>query len=170
MLTRFVSFKINMISVDIISRNCLNAIIAIYIISYSNISNFIYLQLTAPRCNFFQILPHNMWPNRDRGDLELPAGQLAAAAGWRDASRRCFSHWWVTSWLRFWLRPGDVYFSQDPLILCPIALQWSELTERASIQQNKKIRSKVNIRCFHIFWLSGRLVESQIVKTHPDCR
>ena len=29
--------------------------------------------------------------HRDRGGLELPAGQLASAAGWRDASQLLFA-------------------------------------------------------------------------------
>ena len=79
--------------------------------------------------------------HRDRGDLESPAGQLAAAAG-RRASQLLFAlvaYFLVWPW--FWIRPGDVYVSQDychPLRLYPIALQSSERTEWASIQQKQK--------------------------------
>ena len=54
--------------------------------------------------------------HRDRGRLGLPAGQQAAAAGWRDVSFVAFF---------FLLRLGDVHFSRTavtPLILHPTAL------------------------------------------------
>ena len=78
--------------------------------------------------------------HRDRSASSCPPD------GWRPQPAggmhpNCFSHWWPISWPGFWLRPGDVHFSQDhchPLILHPAALQWSERAERASIQQNKQ--------------------------------
>ena len=74
--------------------------------------------------------------HRNRGDLELPAGQLAAAKG------RSHSLFALVAYLMavVLVCPRDVHFSQDHcyLIPYPIAPQWSEQAERASIQQQQQ--------------------------------
>ena len=63
-----------------------------------------------------------------------------AAAGWRDTSPLLFA---LVAYLLAGVSasPGRRPFLPDhcnPLILYPIALQWSERTERVSIEQNKQ--------------------------------
>ena len=93
--------------------------------------------------------------------------KLAVAAGCKNASL-LLDALGLTSWLgRF--RPGDVCFSPDhhqPLILHPIALQWSEQAERASIQQSKN-KNCIKGRQIVRRWRSPRLTE--YLQTNSSC-
>ena len=70
-----------------------------------------------------------------------PGSGQSPAGGMRPS---CLTHWWLTSWLGCF-RPGRHPFLLGPLSppypIPPIALQWSEQTERASIQQKKNSNS-----------------------------
>ena len=70
--------------------------------------------------------------HRDSGNLGLHAGQLAAAADWRDACRLLFV---LVAYLLAGVlasRPGESISPRTTVTPFPMALQWSE---RASIQK-----------------------------------
>ena len=85
---------------------------------------------------------------RDRGDFELPAGQLAAAAGWRHACQLLFA-------LVVYLLAGVLAlpdrrpFLRGPLsppTLRPIAMQWHEWAEKALIKNLKSREAGLTCR------------------------